>query len=388
MNTIEIIVVVMLTLMAIPDLCIRMGRPSLIYIAYIVIGVLLGPLMNVRATSVLAEVGEFGFVLLLFEIGLEIELKLRPSGAVLKTLRFAATWCLVQYPVLILLGRVAGLAWEEALLAACALTACSMGLALPALRHYSNVTAEVRAHLLAAMVWIEVQAIVVLAAGGALLQYGISYKLLFQMAGISLSILFIGFFANHLATRLKNLLEKTIHWRIHIIVLFILIVAAVGERMGLSAPKTAFFLGLFINRATHEGLSLERHLAPISQKLLIPVFLVSLGMLVPQQYLVSWSLLLALCSTVFLLAFRDMIHRRYAPSGGDRRTFLLLCPNMTIVAVGVQTLQNHGSAGPAVAWLTFMGLFLSIISILILPPVLQQSAICQNDVQASTSERS
>jgi Kef-type K+ transport system membrane component KefB len=369
MNTIEILVVIMLVLMAIPDLCAKPGRPSLTYIAYILVGFLLGPVLNPSATSMLKAVGEFGFVLLLFEIGLEIELKLRPAEAVFKTLRFAATWCLLQYPVLILLGKVAGLSWHEALLAACALTACSMSLALPALRHYPNITADVRAHVMAAMVWIEVQAIVVLAAGGALLQYGISYKLLLQLMGISLAILFIGFSANHLATRLKNLLEKTTHWRIHIIVLFILIVAAVGERMGLSAPKTAFFLGLFINRTTHQGLSLDRHLAPISQRLLIPVFLVSLGILVPMRMLVSWSMFLALCSTVFLLAFRDIMHKRYAPTGGDRRTFLLLCPNMTIVAVGVQALQNHGSASPAIAWFTFMGLFLSVISILGLPRV-------------------
>ena len=90
-----------------------------------------------------------------------------------------------------------------------------------------------------------------------------------------------------LAKVLQAVLARTTHWRLHFVTLLVLAVCAIGERLGLPGPKTAFFLGLFMSRVEHNGKHLEEYLAPISQRFLIPIFFVALGMQIPINLLFS-----------------------------------------------------------------------------------------------------
>ena len=85
MNSIETIICLILLLMAVPDLCHKFGRPALANAFFVISGLLLEPLMQTDVRTMVEQVGEVGFLLVLFEVGLEIDLpKLRDFLAPLR----------------------------------------------------------------------------------------------------------------------------------------------------------------------------------------------------------------------------------------------------------------------------------------------------------------
>ena len=121
-----------------------------------------------------------------------------------------------------------------------------------------------------------------------------------------------------------------------------------------------------MSRAEFDGKGVEEYIAPISRRFLIPVFFVSLGLMVDSRMLFSYTALLALCGAVLLIGFREVIHRRWLKTGGDAGTYLLFCPNLTMAALAATALLGAGSRNAA-TWVVLSGLFLSSISLLLLP---------------------
>lgn len=364
-NNIEIIVCLVLLFMAVPDLCRKLGRPALVFSAFVVFGFLLGPLANPQVRTMLEQAGQVGFLLLLFEVGLEIDLP--PLREFLRPLRRAATWAALQYPVAFALAYFAGLDWLPSLVAAAALTACSVGMAHPAWKGYPGLAPEPKQYLLHVMVALEVMAVVMLAIETTALKSGMSWGVLLKLAGIVVTVFLISRFAAHLTKLFQTILERATHWRIHWLVLLVLAICALGERLGLDAVKTAFFLGLAMSRATHDGVPLEEYIAPISHRFLIPIFFVALGLQIEWRLLLDWTALLAAGSAGLLLGVREMLHRRWLKTGGDRRAFLLLCPNLTIVALAARAMLDNGADPRLTAWLVLTGLFITIASLVLLP---------------------
>lgn len=365
MSNIEIIICLLLLFMAVPDLCQKLGRPALVFAAFVIFGLGLGPAVNPAVATMLHQAGQVGFLLLLFEVGLEIELpRLREFN---RPLRRAALWAALQYPVAFALASFAGMDALPALVAAAALTACSVGMAYPAWKSYPGLAAEPKQFLLHVMVALEVMAILVLALETTVLKSGWNWIVLLKLAGIGVTIYLIARFAAHLRTLFQTILERTTHWRIHWLVLLVLAVCALGERLGLDAAKTAFFLGLAMSRAKHDGLPLEDCIAPVSRRFLIPVFFVTLGLQIDWRLLLSWTALFAAGSAGLLLGAREILHRRWLQSGGDQRTFLLLCPNLTIVALAAKAMLDHGTDAKLTAWLVLTGLFMTVPALLLLP---------------------
>lgn len=388
MSNIEIIVCLVLLFMAVPDLCRVLGRPALVFSAFVVFGFLLGPLANQQVRTMLEQAGQVGFLLLLFEVGLEINLP--PLRQFARPLKRAAAWAITQYPLGFALAYFAGLDWLQSLLAAAALTACSVGMAHPAWKSYPGFAAEPKESLLHVMVALEVMAIVVLAVETTALKRGWNWIVLLKLAGIVTTIFLIARFAAHLKTLFQTILERTTHWRLHWLVLLVLAVCAIGERLGLDATKTAFFFGLAMSRAKHDGLSLEEYIAPISHRFLIPVFFVALGLQIEWPWLLEWTALFAVGSAGLLLGAREVLHRRWLKSGGDHRAFLLLCPNLTIVALAAKAMLDHGTDAKLAAWLVLTGLFITIPSLILLPsgeaPSLPKPAANENNPLPATGD--
>jgi Kef-type K+ transport system membrane component KefB len=364
-SNIEIIICLLLLFMAVPDVCKKLGRPALAFSAFVIFGILLAPFANAAVATMLQQAGQVGFLLLLFEVGLEIDLP--PLSQFLRPLHRAATWAALQYPLTFGLAFFAGLDWLQSLLAAAALTACSVGMAHPAWENYPGLTHEPKQFLLHVMVALEVMAIVVLAVETTALKTGLSWIIALKLAGIVVTIFLIARFAAHLTNLFQTILQRTTHWRVHWLVLLVLAICALGERLGLDAAKTAFFLGLAMSRARHDGLTLEAYIAPISHRFLIPIFFVALGLQIDWRLLLDWTALLAAGSAGVLLGAREILHRRWLKTGGDHRAFLLLCPNLTIVALAAKAMLDHGSDAKPTAWLVLTGLFMTIPSLLSLP---------------------
>lgn len=365
MNEIEIIICLILLFMGVPDLCRMLGRPALAYPLFVVCGLLLAPLAESDVASMLRQAGEVGFLLLLFEVGLEIDLpRFRDF---LPTLRRAWWWALLQYPVIIALGHLAGLQWLGCFIACAAFTGCSVGMGYLGWKHYPGLEPTPKRQLLLVMLALEITAIVLLAVETTLYERGLNWLVGAKLLGIAAVIYLISRFATRLEGLFDLILKTTTHWRMHLIVLLVLVICAVGDRLGLSATKTAFFLGLFMSRLQHDGQSLEEFIAPISRRFLIPIFFFSLGLQVKWMFLFSTVGLIALGAAAVILGWRLVIQRRLIPTGGDERSMLLLCPNLTIVALAANTLLQDDTAPLAGSWMLLTGLFITVPAILLLP---------------------
>jgi Kef-type K+ transport system membrane component KefB len=372
MNTVEAIIFLILLFMAVPDVCRHVGRPALIYSAFTLFGVLLSPLVEPEVKQMLGEAGKVGFLLLLFEVGLEIDLpKFR---ALLPALRYSAGWVLGQYPLLLLITTATGLGLLESLMTCAALTACSVGMAHSAWKHHPHLTEAGRAMFLQVMVLLEVLAILILSVESAAMKQGMTWLIALQLLGIATVIYGVSRLALPLQRLFQTILTQATHWRIHLVVLLVLAVCAVGERLGLSAAKTAFFLGLFLARIEHDGQGLEHYVAPISQRMLIPIFFFGLGLAVPWSVVFSWTGLLALGTAGLLMGWRLLQFRRWPLAGQAVDTFFLLCPNFTIVSLAAQTMMQHGDQSNTPAWLLLTGLFVTVGSLFALPRVAKAPA--------------
>jgi hypothetical protein len=69
-----------------------------------------------------------------------------------------------------------------------------------------------------------------------------------------------------------------------------------------------------------------------------------------------------------MLGARKFVCDRLLNLGGDRNSFLLLCPNLTMVALGASVLLELPGAEGLATWLLLTGLFITIPAILFLPP--------------------
>jgi Kef-type K+ transport system membrane component KefB len=365
MNNIEVIIGLLLVFMAVPDACRRLGRPALAFPAFVVFGLVLGPAADPGVKVMLHEAGAVGFVLLLFHVGLEIDLP--RLGSLGRALRFALPWTLIQYPVVFLFAHQMGFDWADSLLVAAALTGVSVGMAYPAWQDYPGLEEPQRQAMLRILIVLEALTVVLLAVTAPALKRGLSWTLLPRLAGMFLVVLLVARFARHLTRLFQIVLERTTHWRTHLLVLLVLALCALGDRLGLAAAKTAFFLGLFMSRAEHEGKGLEDFIAPISQRFLVPILFVSLGLRVEWALVVSWTGLMALGAAGLLLGLREVLHRRWLSAGGDRHAYLLVCPNLTIVALGASTLLESQRSPTAAGWLLLTGFLMTVFAIVLLP---------------------
>jgi len=360
-----VIIVLLLLFMAVPDICRKWRRPALAYSVFAVFGFVLAPFVSSEVATMLRQAGQVGFLLLLFEVGLEIDLP--PWRQLLRALRFASVWSLVQYPVIIAVSLLAGLSLGEACIASAALTGCSVGMAHPAWKQHPRLTEATRPVVLGIMVALEVFTIVVLAMDVQVFEHGLSWWIGVKLLGIASVVFLIARFAARLVPVFQTILERTTHWRLHWLALLILVICAVGARLGLDAPKTAFFLGLALSRAKHQGMKLEEHLAPLTHRFLIPICFVSLGLQIEWRMLVSWNALMAFGLAGLLLGLRELMHRRWLNTGADPSAYLLLCPNLTLVALGASVLLNRPDAGPSAVWLLLTGFLITVPAILFLP---------------------
>lgn len=365
MNEIEIIICLILLFMGVPDMCRLLGRPALAYPTFVICGLVLAPLAESDVASMLRQAGEVGFLLLLFEVGLEIDLP--RFRQFLPTLRRSWLWALLQYPVIIALGRLAGLQWLGCVIACAAFTGCSVGMGYPGWKHYPGLEGAAKREILLTMLALEITAIVLLAVETTVYSTGLGWIVIAKLLGIGTVIYLISRFSTRLEWLFDLILKTTTSWRMHLIVLLVLVVCAFGERLGLSATKTAFFLGLFMSRLQHDGQGLEEFIAPISRRFLIPIFFFSLGLQVKWIYLFSVVGLIAIGAAAVILGWRLVIQRRLMSTNAEERTFLLLCPNLTIVALAANTLLQDDTAPLAGSWMLITGLFITIPAILLLP---------------------
>ena len=73
--------------------------------------------------------------------------------------------------------------------------------------------------------------------------------------------------------------------------------------------------------------------------------------------------------SVLLLAWRWLQFRRWPLAGQAPETFLLLCPNFTVVSLASQTMLQNGDTTSTPAWLLLTGLGVTVVALFGLPRV-------------------
>lgn len=360
MTILEGAVLLLLLLLALPDFCRRIERPGLLYPLYIVAGIAAGAFMGDHTRTVWREIGQFGFVLLLFSVGLEIELPQRRET--LAAVRRAAAWMAWQLPLLTGLGWLAGLPWQHALVAAIALASTSVGMAYPLWANHRFPDLAARRGFLEWIVAIEVLGILLLAAACPVLNGAIWWIVALKMAGLLTAAVLAALVAVRGAPHLTRLLASGLRMQVHFVVLLIFAIAALGERLGLSAPKTAFVLGLFISRATDQETQLNHHLEPLRDRLFVPVFFFALGTLVEPKLMLTWIFPLAVGSGLLLFVLRQLCyHWTFSRLlGTSTGAHVLAAPMLTIGAVAVEVMTTVGADQRAIAWVLAASLSLTL----------------------------
>ena len=360
MTILEGAVLLILLLLALPDFCRRLERPGLLYPLYIVAGIVAGAFMGEAVRHVWREIGQFGFVLLLFSVGLEIELPQRRRT--LKAVRRAALWMAWQIPPLTGLGWLAGVPWPHALVAAIALSSTSVGMAYPLWLNHGFPDSGSRRRLLEWIVALEVLGLLLLAAAGPVMGGAVWWMVGLKMFGLLAAAVLAALIAVRGAPHLTRLLGYGLKIQVHFLVLVIFAIAALGDRLGLAAPKTAFVLGLFISRTTDQEAQLSHRLEPLRDRLFVPVFFFSLGTLVEPRLILTLVFPLAVLTGMLLFALRRSTYswlfaRRLgtAPSA-----HVIAAPMLTIAAVAVEVLARAGADQRTLAWTLASGLSLTL----------------------------
>ncbi len=364
MTILEGAVLLLLLLLALPDFCRRLERPGLLYPLYILAGLAAGAFMGPEVRAVWREIGQFGFVLLLFSVGLEIELPQRRET--LDAGRRAALWMAWQLPPLTALGWLAGVPWTHALIAAIALASTSVGMAYPLWLNHRFPDSVTRRRFLEWIVAVEVLGILLLAVAGPVLGGAVWWKVTLKMFGLLTAAVLAALIAVRSGPRIAQLLSSGLKIQVHFVVLVLFAIAAVGDRLGLSAPKTAFVLGLFVSRATDQEAQLSHRLEPLRDRLFVPVFFFGLGTLVEPRLILTLVFPLAVGTGLLFFALRRLGFRWFFANrlGTAPAAHILAAPMLTIAAVAVEVLARAGAGQTAIAWTLATGLSLTLTAAL------------------------
>lgn len=365
MKSIEAILLILAGLVGIQWLCARFRMPGAVFPGYVAYGLLLGIGMTDDTRTFLREAGQFGFILLLYLLGLEV--RIPRMGESLSAMTGGAKWFLWQFPLLMVAGLAAGLPAGEVAVGALALAGVSVGMAHPLLHEYEAHGGKGSKEILAWLIALEVWAILLLAGGEAILKLGLGWNAGIKVVLTIAVILLLARGAPIVGGTIRRILASALRWRIHGVLLMLLALCALSERIGLSAPKAAFFLGLFTHTLVDEkgNDAIETALQPLGRDFLVPIFFVYLGTLVQVQALLSPVLPWAALSVLAVVGWRSMVFRRkFAPSQGwDVAALRTTLPNLSMVAVGVQALRNSEASEAAIDWLLLSGLMLSLIPV-------------------------
>lgn len=366
MTTFETVFIVLAGIILLPSFCQLIHRPTLLFCSYLMLGVALGGFILPSTRFMLEEVGTIGFLLLLFLIGLEIEI---PLFTVLKkSIPFCASWMLVQIPLFAVASWFFDLGWGYGVVAGAGVNACSLGIAYGLLKSQErDIESNSQKQILIEMALLEVISLVILVGSDAVYANGWGKEVVIQAVILLLFILSIRIFSGLIHKYLGRLIEGSGKWRLHQFFLILLLVTMIGYRLGLSAPKTAFFLGLFMSAVTHNGLKIEDELKPIAQRILIPVFFIGLGTKISLDNLFPHILPSAILITCLLICIRFWIFRYTTSYSISSKYFLLFCPNITMVAVSADILSHAHATKDQIDLLLVTGLFMTLGAAISLP---------------------
>lgn len=278
----------------------RFGQPHVI--AYLVVGVILGPAgLDLFDSHAVALVGEFGVILLLFFVGMEVNLSRLVTGW-----RVSVVGTLLQ--VLFSVAAVAGIGlwfdwpWSRVVLIGFAISLSSTALVVTMLRQWKEMDTEAGQEAIGVLLVQDIALAPMLIVIGLLGGSSPSTTLLLTQVGGGLAIVFlVATLVRKGSIRLPmgDLLRADHELQLFGALLLCFFFAWVTGVCGLSTALGAFVAGLVV-AAAKETEWIHRNLEPY-RVLFVAAFFASVGMLVDLHFLAEhWLPVLALVLATFL----------------------------------------------------------------------------------------
>ncbi|MHA1558599.1 MAG: cation:proton antiporter domain-containing protein [Alphaproteobacteria bacterium] len=267
----------------------RFKQPSML--GYILVGVILGPsgfaLINTREQ--VSSLAELGVLLLLFVVGMELNLKIFKK-ILLKTSLCALLQIIISTIVVFSLARFFNWPLGLTLLLGFVISLSSTAVVFKMIESMGETSSEIGQFTIGVLIAQDLAVIPMililrnckLEAGAGLLDSVLWGKLLFAIA-------FIAFLITYLSRRQRVRLTLSFMFSdekdlIPLVSLsFCFAAAAISGFVGLSAPYGAFLAGLFLGN-THERMLFFETTKPI-QSILIMVFFLSIGLLLDLRFI-------------------------------------------------------------------------------------------------------
>jgi Kef-type K+ transport system membrane component KefB len=280
--------ILVLTLMLAPRLAEAMRLPAMV--GLVLAGMALGPhgthLLATKEIG-LSALGEFGLLYLMFSAGLELDLKL-----FMKMRRAAVTFALLSFAVPFTLGvlsaRLLDYRWAAAVLMGSNWGSHTL-VTYPLLRQMGLARNRAVATVVGATAVTDTSALLVLSVvSGVVKPTG---SLAVQVAGIAIGLGVLGTWSLLGLPRVGRWFFARVgtdrSYRFVFGVAAFLVGGVLAEAAGIDAIVGAFFAGLGLNRAIPEESPLMDRLQFMGSTLFVPIFLVSVGVLLDPKVMVD-----------------------------------------------------------------------------------------------------
>jgi Na+:H+ antiporter len=262
------------------ELAERGGQPAVL--GELLAGMLIGPggLALVSESEVIHALAQIGVAILLFEIGLESDL-----GELLRAGPQATVVAVVGVVCPFVLGLAFGHAWGlpslTAVFIGATLTATSVGITARVLTDLGRLHDPAARIVLGAAVIDDVLGLVILATVAAVVETGavsVGTVLVIVLKAVGFLVIALLLGIRFAPILMRWVVRMRVRGSLIVMTLVAcLLVAALGERMGLATIVGAFAIGLVLAR-TEPRARIEDTLKPVAD-ILVPVFFVGVGML-------------------------------------------------------------------------------------------------------------
>jgi Kef-type K+ transport system membrane component KefB len=295
--------ILILALILAPKIAEALRLPAMV--GLVLAGMALGP-HGTRALAskeiALSSIGEFGLLYLMFSAGLELDLKL-----FMKMKRAAVTFALLSFAIPFTLGivsaRLLHYHWAAAVLMGSNWGSHTL-VTYPLLRQMGLARNRAVATVVGATAVTDTSALLVLSVISGTVKPGGALSL--QLLGIAVGLAVLGVWSLVALPRVARWFFAHVgtdrSYRFIFGIAAFLVGAVMAEAAGIDGIVGAFFAGLGLNRAVPEESPLMDRLQFIGSTLFIPIFLVSVGILLEPKVMVDPKTLgLALIFTVAVL---------------------------------------------------------------------------------------
>ncbi|MFB6174363.1 MAG: cation:proton antiporter [Candidatus Nanohalobium sp.] len=307
----------------------------------------------------LGSLAEIGLIVLMFEMGLDIDLE-----EVKDTFRQSMIYGALSFGVPFVLTMLAGLYFLQDLMmsfvVASGLSASSLAVVSPIIRD-KDVGASILENVVMISEALGVTFLVAFVKG----QGASSVSLPVQAFTIIGFVAFLVFVLPKLVEKLKVLhVKDVIEFETKLILFLVVLMALISEELGIHAATGAFLTGIFFSETTHRGLELEDRLEPVLE-LFTPLFFLHIGTMMAPASVTPEVIYLSAGLAALIYAGRFIsfgVVSRITEGEFHPEYVSLLAPSITISATAASIGMDTGVLTEQVfSGLIFAGLFLTVI---------------------------